>query len=154
MLRLRQERALRLLRQLRWYLEWPQLRKGRKQKLPSNFKRAQPRLRPALQHPRAQAWDFLSGAKTRGNSVNRSNLVRIWHRWSLLEPRLLHTLRSPGSRAKANVAKNSVERRRRLGRLLVLKASLRQKENEKDSSVATNQLQVALPAPAKISINR
>ena len=52
------------------------------------------------------------------------------------------------------MVKNSVERRRRLGRLLVLKASLRQKENEKDSSVATNQLQVALPAPAKISINR
>src|SRR5438067_1852418 len=40
MLRLRQERALRSSRQLRRHLEWRQLRKGRKQKLPSKFKRA------------------------------------------------------------------------------------------------------------------
>src|SRR6266481_25111 len=58
-----------------------------------------------------------------------------------------------GSRVKANAASNLAVRPR-LGRLPVPKALPHQKENEKDWSVATSQRQVALAAPAKISISR
>src|SRR6266446_4490114 len=57
------------------------------------------------------------------------------------------------SRVKANAASNLAVRPR-LGRLPVPKALPHQKENEKDWSVATSQRQVALAAPAKISISR
>src|SRR5437899_9814565 len=77
--RRQQERALQFRRRHHWPREWRQLRKAKRAKALSNFRRARPRVRQVLQRPQQRARRFLNEETRKANWASRLSPARARH---------------------------------------------------------------------------